>query len=129
MNDKSAPDDLTVQGGKPAPIAEQPTHLEWESWDDLDVAPDPAAVLTNTSRPAETSRDPSGPTGDGEVKPIELKAGTKVSQYEIIRELGSGGMGTVYLARDLRLGRRVAIKFLQSKNQDMTRRFILEARA
>ena len=38
-------------------------------------------------------------------------------------------MGTVYLARDLRLGRRVAIKFLQSQNADTTRRFLLEARA
>jgi len=72
------------------------------------------------------------PTRGGGVlqpKPVELAAGTKISQYELIRELGSGGMGTVFLARDLRLGRRVAIKFLQSKDDDTTQRFILEARA
>jgi serine/threonine protein kinase len=81
---------------------------------------------------APTASDPSSSTArtDGaDIKPIELQPGTKVSQYELIRELGSGGMGTVYLARDLRLGRRVAIKFLQSKDADTTRRFILEARA
>jgi serine/threonine protein kinase len=67
--------------------------------------------------------------GSGEIEDLDLRAGVRIGQYELIRELGSGGMGTVYLARDLRLGRRVAIKFLQSKDQSTTRRFILEARA
>ncbi|MCE9576281.1 MAG: protein kinase [Deltaproteobacteria bacterium] len=38
-------------------------------------------------------------------------------------------MGTVYLARDTKLGRRVAIKFLQTNHPDLTQRFIVEARA
>ena len=38
-------------------------------------------------------------------------------------------MGAVYLARDTKLGRRVAIKFLQNDEPDLTARFILEARA
>jgi serine/threonine protein kinase len=38
-------------------------------------------------------------------------------------------MGTVFLARDLRLGRRVAIKFLQSNQRELTQRFLVEARA
>src|SRR5262249_21335306 len=55
--------------------------------------------------------------------------GSRIGQYEIIRELGSGGMGIVFLARDDRLGRRVAIKFLQTGNPELTRRFLIEARA
>ncbi len=55
--------------------------------------------------------------------------GARLGQYEIIRELGAGGMGVVYLARDDRLGRRVAIKFLQTGNAELTRRFLVEARA
>jgi hypothetical protein len=55
--------------------------------------------------------------------------GTRLGAYEIIRELGRGGMGAVFLARDTKLGRRVAIKFLQNDEPDLTARFILEARA
>jgi eukaryotic-like serine/threonine-protein kinase len=54
--------------------------------------------------------------------------GVRINQYEIIKLIGEGGMGTVFLARDLRLGRRVAIKFLQSDQPELTKRFLVEAR-
>ncbi len=69
---------------------------------------------------------------DPEHPPAEegsLGPGTRIQHYELIRELGRGGMGTVFLARDVRLGRRVAIKFLHTEDPALTKRFILEARA
>jgi serine/threonine protein kinase len=63
-----------------------------------------------------------------EYKLEEPDVGTRIHHYEVIRLLGRGGMGSVYLARDTRLGRRVAIKFLRTHSPDLTKRFILEAR-
>jgi serine/threonine protein kinase len=54
--------------------------------------------------------------------------GVRIHQYEMIKMIGEGGMGTVFLARDLRLGRRVAIKFLQTHQPELTQRFLVEAR-
>jgi hypothetical protein len=61
-----------------------------------------------------------------------MRAGETLGSYIIVRELGRGGMGTVYLAEHAALGRRAAIKVLQpelTSNQQMLTRFFNEARA
>ncbi len=61
-----------------------------------------------------------------------MQAGDKLGHFQILRKLGAGAMGEVYLAEDLRLGRQVAIKILPSElasDPGRRSRFAREARA
>jgi WD40 repeat protein/serine/threonine protein kinase len=61
--------------------------------------------------------------------PLPLEPGSVIKHYEIIRELGQGGMGRVFLARDTRLARLCAIKLLLAYTGGRAGRFLAEARA
>src|SRR5262245_4944868 len=63
---------------------------------------------------------------------MTVVAGTKFDRYEIISPLGAGGMGEAYLARDIRLERKVALKLLldeRTRDDQRLLRFEQEARA
>lgn len=91
--------------------------------------------------PAPETRPPNVPSQEGTVSvpskldpsqtlALSLAAGAKIGRYEILRELGRGGMGSVYLAFDTQLERQVALKIpLGVALADDLTRFFREARA
>jgi tetratricopeptide (TPR) repeat protein len=63
---------------------------------------------------------------------VDPMIGRTIAQYEILARRGGGGMGVVYEARDTKLGRRVALKFLPpqwSHDEAAKQRFVREAQA
>jgi serine/threonine protein kinase/Tol biopolymer transport system component len=64
--------------------------------------------------------------------PRTLDAGTMVGRYRVTSQLGAGGMGEVYLARDESLDRSIALKILPPdlvRNEERVRRFVQEAKS
>jgi serine/threonine protein kinase len=74
---------------------------------------------------------PAAPPPREREKPF-LEEGTQVGRYRVLKRLGAGAMGEVYLATDEQLGRRAAIKVLGGRhlaNPTVKERFLREARA
>jgi serine/threonine-protein kinase len=65
----------------------------------------------------------------GPVLSVDDPSVARWDRYELLDLLGKGGMGVVYKARDRRLDRTIAIKFLLGADPNLTMRFLREARA
>lgn len=94
--------------------------------DPLSEEPTLSLAFTSSEPSSEPSSQPSGASDR-----IEVTLGETVGRYQVRRLLGQGGMGQVYLARDVVLGRSVALKIVGPGKGGgfQTERFLHEARA
>ncbi len=106
----------------PKPAGDEPVH-------EPIAAPEPAVspqteASTLAGDPPVARPAAALAPGPGDVFPV-----SGWERYEFLELLGRGGMGEVYEARDRRLDRIVALKFIRGADPDLTMRFLQEARA
>jgi serine/threonine-protein kinase len=94
--------------------------------------PASGATVVADGGPTAAVPPPVAPAATGPVPTSDL-VGTLLSErYKVLKELGEGGMGTVYLAEHTTIRKKLAIKVLSSEychKQDLVDRFLQEARA
>jgi len=98
-----------------------------------DVDPLGATVIGDSAESAGQSGCPVSPQqGKPSAATSKKKRVTQLGDFKLVKKLGHGGMGDVFLATQLSLGRKVALKTLSrelAKNADVVNRFVREARS
>lgn len=108
------------------PSAEQNSYIDEHCADDPELQSEIRHLLKNTNK--QPTQELAAVAFQGDQRSI----GTEAGPFTLIKKIGEGGMGTVYLARHNRLNRNVAVKFIRQgrfATEDERQRFALEQKS
>jgi serine/threonine protein kinase len=123
--EKASQDARQAEAASPAHGELSPTNLR----------PDARGLEQWWAAPETAPTASATPAAQASPPPVEIKdalIGLVVGSFRLVRKIGGGGMGTVYLGEHTLIGSKVAVKFLHEhfvSNDSLVQRFLAEARA